>query len=149
MCQDNDAISDYIHQRDEAMSIILAMTDELVELETSYRALESRNHQLEAQRIANSAANIDEPSAIERKVFEFGCEHLLSDCFYTWNKVVQSSDSDEKAPCPFEQWRKSALRNMYQPDWISVEQLYDVLDPYLRKLYAEHVKEFMMEEDDE
>lgn len=139
----------YLTQRDTALRLILNMTDELLRLDAEVQALQAENKSLEAATMIFSTNEEIGMDVIERKVFELGCEQLLDKCFYTWNKVVQSSDTDEKAPCSFEQWRRGAFRSMYQPDWISTEQLYDVLDPMLRKLYAEHVEEFMKEDESE
>ena len=140
---------DYVVQRDKALGLILTMSDELLDLDAEVQALESENKGLKAtvDLLADSGEHMNF-GHVEQKVFEYGCEKLVEECFYTWNKVVQSSDTDEKAPCSFEQWRKSAFRYMYQPDWISVEQLYEVLDVQLRKLYAEQVVKFMEEEDE-
>ena len=140
----------YITQRDKALEVILSMADELLRLDAEVQALESEKRGLKGMvdLIADTDEHLD-LGHVEQKVFEYGCEQLMSECFYTWQKVVQSSDTDEKTPCSFEQWRKSAFRYAYQPDWISVEQLYDVLDTQLRKLYAEQVNKFMEEEDDE
>ena len=139
----------YITQRDKALEVILSMADELLRLDAEVQALESEKCGLKGMvdLIADTDEHLDF-GHVEQKVFEYGCEKLVEQCFYTWNKVVQSSDTDEKAPCSFEQWRRSALRYTYQPDWISVEQLYDVLDTQLRKLYAEQVNKFMEEEDE-
>lgn len=145
----------YVSQRDKALETILTMADELLRLDSEVQALEAENRRLRAQAVVLSSAEQVSSTeqigmgAIERRVFELGCEKLINDCFYTWNNVTQSPDAKEKTPCSFELWRKSTFRNMYQPDWISVDQLYEVLDPQLRKLYAEKVKEFMEAEDDE
>lgn len=139
----------YINQRDNMLESILRMSDELLKLDAEVQALESENKSLKST--TDLLFNIGEQESfgcIEQKVFEYGCKKLMDECFYTWQKVVQSSDTDEKAPCPFEQWRKSAFRYTYQPDWASVDQLYEVLDPYLRKLYAEQVEKFMEGEDE-
>lgn len=140
---------DYVVQRDKALGLILTMSDELLDLDAEIQALESENKGLKAtvDLLADSGEHMNF-GHVEQKVFEYGCEKLLEDCFYTWDKVVQSSDTDEKTPCSFEQWRKSAFRHGYAPDWISVEQLYDVLDAQLRRLYAEKVNKFMEEEDE-
>lgn len=139
----------YINQRDSMLESILRMSDELLKLDAEVQALEAENRQLRSSVTVLSSSEQIGMGIIEQKVFEYGCEQLVNECFYTWQKVVQSSDTDEKTPCSFEQWRKSAFRHGYAPDWISVEQLYDVLDTQLRKLYAEQVQEFMEEEDDE
>ena len=139
----------YITQRDKALETILTMADELLRLDAEVQALESEKRGLKGMvdLIADTDEHLD-LGHVEQKVFEYGCEQLVKECFYTWGKVTQSSDTDEKAPCSFEQWRRSALRNGYAPDWISVEQLYDVLDAQLRRLYAEKVEEFMEEKDE-
>lgn len=139
----------YINQRDNMLESILRMSDELLKLDAEVQALEAKNRQLRSSVTVLSSSEQVGMGIIEQKVFEYGCEQLVKECFYTWQQVVQSSDTDEKTPCSFEQWRKSAFRYAYQPDWISVEQLFDVLDAQLRKLYAEQVKKFMEEEDDE
>lgn len=139
--------STYIDQRDRALTIILTMADELLKLDSEIQALEAENARLRSSNVILSSTEQVGMGAIEQKVFEYGCEKLMNDCFYTWNKAVQSSDTDEKTPCPFEQWRKSAFRYSSLPHWISADQLFEVLDPQLRKLYAEKVKEFMEEEE--
>ena len=139
----------YITQRDKALEVILSMADELLRLDAEVQALESEKRGLKGMvdLIADTDEHLD-LGHVEQKVFEYGCEKLMKECFYTWQKVVQSSDTDEKAPCSFEQWRKSAFRQGWAPDWISVEQLYEVLDTQLRRLYAEKVEEFMEEKDE-
>lgn len=139
----------YITQRDKALEVILSMADELLRLDAEVQALESEKRGLKGMvdLIADTDEHLD-LGHVEQKVFEYGCEQLMKECFYTWGKVAQSSDTDEKAPCSFEQWRRSALRYGNTPDWISVEQLYDVLDAQLRRLYAEKVNDFMEEKDE-
>lgn len=139
----------YITQRDKALEVILSMADELLRLDAEVQALESEKRGLKGMvdLISDTDEHLD-LGHVEQKVFEYGCEQLMQECFYTWEKVVQSSDTDEKAPCSFEQWRRGALRHGDAPDWISVEQLYDVLDAQLRRLYAEKVEEFMEEKDE-
>lgn len=137
---------DYIVMRDKALNVILNMSDELTRLEAENQALEAENMRLRASSVVLPSAEKVGAGSIERKVFEYGCKRLVDECFYTWNKVVQSSETDEKAPCPFEQWRMSAFRHTYLPDWVSTDQLFEVLDPQLRRLYAEQVSEFMEDE---